>query len=200
MPAFLGGILDGPAFWGVKAIIANQKNGYEEIGVLNAGTQWHQVMQFTPSILGSAMLPIMAEKYGKGDQIGSLKIMGKMMRIYALIVFPAALVLSLFSPLIMRAYGQSFEVGYPILIIILFTAALAAIMTPIGNMIAASGKMWIGFCTSLIWGICMIGGSFVFAGFGSKGIACARFLSYFIQSFFILGFALWLKKNLAKTT
>jgi O-antigen/teichoic acid export membrane protein len=198
LPAFLGGILVGPAFWGANAILANHENGYAELGIINAANQWQQVIQFIPGILGAALLPIMSEKFGSGDQIGSLKIMGKMMRIYALIVFPAALILSLFSPLIMSGYGKSFESGYITLIITFFTAALLAVMAPVGQFIAASSKMWTGFLMNLGWAFCLISGSYLLVKFGAVGIAGAKFIAYFVHSIWVFGYVLFLKKKYEK--
>lgn len=193
LPAFLGGILVGPAFWGANAILANQQNGYAELGILNAANQWQQVIQLIPGILGAALLPVMAEKFGNGDKLGSYNIMKKMMGIYAIIVVPAALILSLFSPLIMRGYGQSFETGNITLVIIVFTSALLAIMTPVGQFIAASGKIWPGFLMNFGWAVCMLIGSFMLAKWGAKGIAGARFIAYLIHAIWTFGFVIFLQ-------
>lgn len=195
LPAFLGGILVGPAFWGANALLANQENGYAQLGIFSAAIQWQQIIQFIPGILGTALLPIMAEKYGNGDKSESFRIMIKMIRLYTVVVIPVTVVLSLFSPLIMRGYGQSFESGYKTLVILLITAAIIAIIAPIGQFLAASSKMWTGFLMNLGWAICLLICSYMLVEFGSEGIAGARLIAYLLHAIWSLGYLLVIRKR-----
>jgi len=195
LPAFLGGILVGPSFWGANAILANQPNGYNELGILNAANQWQHVIQFIPGILGTALLPVMAEKFGNGERLGSIKIMGKMIKIYALIIFPVATILSLLSTFIMGGYGESFESGYITFIITIFTAVLTTLVAPVGQFIAASSKMWVGFIMNFGWAVCLLTGSYFLGKFGSQGIASAKFIAYFLHAIWVFTYVLLLKRK-----
>lgn len=180
IPAFLAGVLVGPAFWATNAILANQTNGYSELGILSAASQWQQIIQLIPSIIGAALLPVMSEKYGLGDKEGSIRIMKRMTKIITIIVVPVAVLLSFLSTFIMSCYGRAFSSGYLTLVFVIITSAFLAILTPISQFISASGKMWSGFFLNLIWVFCLLILSYILVKWGALGIALARFMSYLI--------------------
>ncbi|MGB4620838.1 MAG: oligosaccharide flippase family protein, partial [Kiritimatiellia bacterium] len=132
LPTFLAGISVGPVLWGCNAVLANQPGGYEELGIYNAANQWQQVIQFLPGLMGMALLPILSEKYGQGDRQGSFSVMWKMVKLVAGIVLPLAILVSFLSPWIMRGYGESFVEGHWTVVLSVATAALSAMITPVG--------------------------------------------------------------------
>ena len=195
LPTFLAGISVGPILWGCSALLANQPGGYAELGIFNAANQWQQAVQFLPGLLGTALLPVLADKCGAGDWSGSFAVMWKMIRVTAVIVVPLALLLSLAGPWIMRGYGESFVAGSPALVFSVCTAALYALITPVGNLIAASGRMWIGFWLNTAWGAAMLLSSWSLVRWGAAGLAGARLLAYVLHAGWSLGFAVWLRNR-----
>jgi len=189
LPAFLAGISVGPVMWGSSAFLANQPNGYKELGIYNAANQWFTAIIFIPGLIGTAVLPVMADKYGQGDAQGSIRVMKRMMGIVALVVIPMALVLSLLSPLIMKGYGETFVTGYWVLVISVATAALLAVMTPVGQLIAASGRMWTGFFMNTGWGLVLLLGSYLMVRWGAEGLAGARLIAYTVHAIWTFRFA-----------
>ena len=87
--------------------------------------------------------------------------MKAIMGIVALTVIPITAILSLLSSYIMKGYGTSFVSGKQILIISVVTAALIVVMGPVGQFLAASGRMWVGFFMNLGWGISPLLGSYL---------------------------------------
>lgn len=153
---------------GCNALLANQPGGYEELGIYNAANQWQQVIQFLPGLMGMALLPILSEKYGQGDRQGSFSVMWKMVKLVAGIVLPLAILVSFLSPWIMRGYGESFVEGIGPVVLSVATAALSAMMTPVGHLISASGRMWIGFWMNAGWGAIMLLASWWMVRWGRK--------------------------------
>lgn len=199
LPTFLSGILVGPILWGCNALLANQPGGYEALGIYNAANQWQQAIQFLPGLLGTALLPVMADKYGKGDWAGSVSVMWKMSKMYAGIVLPLAVVLSLASPWIMRGYGESFAAGWGAFVLTIAAAALYAVITPLGHLFLASGRMWIGFWMNAGWGAAMLAFSWWMVRWGAEGLAGARLLAYLFHATWTFGFVYALKKRLGQT-
>lgn len=189
LPSFLASVSVGPVLWGSSAFLANQPNGYEQLGIYNAANQWFSAILFIPGMIGTAVLPVMADKCGKDDAQGGIRVMKGMMGIVALIVMPIALILALLSPLIMKGYGESFVSGYWVLIISVATAALLAVMQPVGNLIAASGRMWTGFFMNTGWGIVLLLGSYLMVRWGAEGLAGARLVAYAAHAIWTFGFA-----------
>lgn len=196
LPTFLSGMLVGPVLWGAGALLAHRPDGYVELGVYNAANQWQQAVQLLPGLMGTALLPVLSDKCGSGDWRGSLSVVRKMMKMVAWTVLPMAGLLSLASPWIMRGYGESFVSGYGALIISVFTAALLAIMVPIGHFITASGRMWIGFWMNAGWGAAMLVASWWMVRWGAEGLAGARLVAYLLHATWTFGFVWAMKRRL----
>jgi len=195
LPTFLAGISVGPIVWGCSALLANQENGYDELGIYNAANQWQTAIQFLPGLIGVAFLPILTERFGNGKGKEGIGFMLKMMKLVGIIVFPLVIIISMLSPLIMRGYGETFVNGYKTLVIAVVTAGLLAVMTPVGQVIAASGKMWIGFWMNVGWGLCMLGFTWLFVRWGAEGVAGARLLAYLIHAMWTFGFVVYINRE-----
>lgn len=178
LPAFLITITVTPVIWASNAFLANQPNGYGQLGIFNAALQWELIVQFLPALFSTAILPVMSDMYGKGDIKGSLNIMWKMMRYISIYVIPLAIVISLLSPIIIKAYGSSFEGGHWVIVIIVFSTVFSTISAQLGNFIAASGKMWIGFGINCSFGVTFLFLSHYFVKWGAEGLATAKLISY----------------------
>ena len=196
LPAFLSTITVGPIIWASNAFLANEPNGYGQLGIYNAAIQWDTFVQFFPAVVSTAVLPIMSDMYGRGDKKGSMNIMWKMMRITSLLVIPIALIVSLLSPYIMKAYGNSFISGHWVIVIVVFTTVLYTISGQLGSFIFASGKMWLGFGLNTIWGITFLLLSYFMVKYGAEGLAGAKFLAYFLHFILVFYYCLKINKNL----
>jgi O-antigen/teichoic acid export membrane protein len=202
LPAFLGSITVGPIIWASNAFLANQPDGYGQLGIFNAAIQWDTFVQFFPAIISTAVLPVMADMYGRGDKKGSIRVMWKMMKITSIIVIPIAIFISMLSPIIMRAYGNSFVGGgaHWVIVIVVFTTVFSSTASHLGTFIAASGKMWVGFVLNAVWGITFLLLSYYMVRYGSKGLAGAKFLAYILHFIWALTVCLKINKHLNRTT
>lgn len=205
LPAFLTTMMAGPVYWGCSALLANQPDGYNELGIFNAANQWGAVAAFLPGLLTTAVLPVLSERFGAKDSAGNLRIMKGMMRLTALVLIPLVIVLSLLSPLIMRGYGEAFEKGYLTLILTVAAVVPQAITTPCWLAIMASNRMWVCFVMNCGWSIILLVGTLCLIGFGATGVAGARLIAFLIHGCWIYGFVVWyngkskLNNNFEKT-
>ena len=188
LPTFLTVLLIGPVTWACNAFLANQPNGYAELGIFNAALQWQGAIQLLPGLVCTALLPIMSEKCGGGNTESSLRVMKGMMRVISLITIPIALVLCVLSPIIMRGYGNAFSGGYWTMVMLVATGALMAIMTPVANFVMASGMMWKGLLFNTGWIVSMLVGSWFLVRWGADGLSASRLLATIIHSAFIFIF------------
>jgi O-antigen/teichoic acid export membrane protein len=188
LPAFLITMVAGPVTWAGNAILANQPNGYAELGVLNATNQWYAAVAFLPSLITTAALPVFAERYGANDSSSSLRIMKGMMSMTAIAVIPLLIVLSLASKMIMLAYGAGFETGYRVLVLSIITAGVHAIVTPCWFFLMASGRMWVCLIMNLGWGLIFLIGILSLVKFGAEGVAGTRLMAYVLHGFWIVGY------------
>lgn len=181
LPAFLSTISVGPVIWASNAFLAKQPYGYGQLGIYNAAIQWDTFVQLFPALISTAVLPIMADMYGRGDKKGSLRIMWKMMKYSAFLVVPIAILVSVLSPIIIKAYGSSFKGEHLVIIIVVSTTVLSTVSANLGTFISAAGKMWIGFGINCAWGISFLFLSYFLVRWGAKGLAAAKFLAYFVH-------------------
>ncbi|MHC4640652.1 MAG: oligosaccharide flippase family protein [Planctomycetota bacterium] len=192
LPAVLAGSMTGPVNWACNAMLVNQPNGYGEMGIFSAANQWYAILMFLPGMLGGVVLPVLSDQLGQDKTKQSMKTLVLAIKMNLLIVAPLVLVASIASPYIMNLYGDGFRSGWTTLVVVLLTAGLLAIQTPVGQIIAASGRMWIGFAMNMGWALVFIGGTLLLIGHNSLGLATARALSYVCHTIWVFAFVAWL--------
>ncbi len=196
LPAFLGTILVGPTLWASNTFLAKQPGGYGELGIFTAALQWDTFIQFFPLLISNASFPVMSEMYGNGEERGSINLMWKMMKITAIIVIPLAIIISMFSSLLIKLYGPTFKGGQWVIVIVVITTVFSTISAQLGTFIAASGKMWIGFGLNAVWAVTFVLLSFYMVKYGAEGLAGAKLIAYFLHFIWSLFICLNLSKVL----
>jgi len=192
LPAVLAGSMVGPVNWICRALLVNQPDGYGEMGIFGAANQWYAMLLFLPGLLGQVVLPVLSEQLGQKETNQSMKTMVLAIKVNALLVLPLVLLASIASPYIMGLYGEGFRSGWPTLVVVLLTTGLLAVQTPVGQIIAASGKMWIGFAMNMGWAIIFVLGTLLLVDNGSLGLATARMLSYIAHTIWVSLFAVYI--------
>ncbi|HRT06908.1 MAG TPA: oligosaccharide flippase family protein [Candidatus Paceibacterota bacterium] len=189
LPAVLGTVTTGPVYWLCNTLLVNRPDGYAEMGVLNAANQWFTALLFLPTVLGQAALPMLAERLGQNDRGRSSRVMWLSIKVNALISLPIVVVGSVCSRVIMNLYGSSFGEAWLTLVLVLCTAGLLAMQTPVGHVITASGRMWLGALMNLGWGLGFLGFTWLFLSWGALGLATARLLAYLLHGIWTFAFA-----------
>ena len=189
IPAALGGIMVIPVNWACTALLVNQPRGYAEMGAYNAANQWYAALIFLPTALGSGLLPLLSDRMGQKDGKTSGDILKVMMKLNAAIILPAAVIMSFLSPLVMRLYGRGYRDAWPTLIAVLATAGIMAVISPVGDVIAASGKMWLGLLMNAAWATVYVTSTLLLVHWGSMGLASARLIAYAFHAVWTVGFA-----------
>lgn len=190
LPAVLAGSMVGPVNWACNAMLVNRPGGYGEMGIFSAANQWYALLLFLPGLLGSVVLPILSDQLGQNNTKQSMKTLVLSIKVNLLIVIPLVLIASLASPYIMSLYGKGFGDGWPTLVVVLITAGLLAVQAPVGQIIAASGRMWVGFAMNMGWALTFIMSTLLLVDQGSLGLATAKMLSYIIHATWTFWFAI----------
>ncbi|HVN31485.1 MAG TPA: oligosaccharide flippase family protein [Thermoanaerobaculaceae bacterium] len=177
-PALLASMMVGPVNWVCSAILVNQPNGYAEMGILSAANQWFGALLFLPGVLGQVVLPALAERVGSSDAVNSTRLIKLSIMVNLAVVLPLVVAFSLASVWVMGLYGQSFKAGWPALVLVLVTAGLLAVQQPVGQMITAFGRMWLGFTMNMGWALIFVLLTFTWASRGAAGLAAARLFAY----------------------
>ena len=188
LPAFLTTIIAGPVGWIANAMLANQANGYGELGVLNATNQWYAAVAFLPGLLTTAALPVFSERYGANDSLSNFRIMKRMMAMTSIVLLPLLVGVCLVSKLIMRGYGETFESGYRVLIWSVLTVAPQAIAAPCWYVIMASGRMWVCFIMNMGYSIAFLVFIRFFLSYGAEGVAFSRLMAFGVHACWVFMF------------
>lgn len=181
LPAALASLVATPAFWASQAFLVRRPGGLADMAVLNAANQWFAVMSFLPLILAQPSVSILAERYGSGDRAGARRLIAAVMRLSAVTAGSAAILFSLASRLIMRLYGPAYASQSIVLVVSVVGGFLFVVQSPVGSLVAASGRMWLGLAMNIAWGAALLGASSVFGAYGALGIAGARALAYLLH-------------------
>jgi O-antigen/teichoic acid export membrane protein len=195
LPAVLTGAISGPVYWLCSTLLVNRPDGYSEMGIYNAANQWFNALLFLPGVLGQAVLPMLAEQMGKDDHVRSARVLLLSTKMNGVAMLPVVFIGCLASPVIMASYGSSFRGAWPTLVVVLLTAGLIGIITPIGQTIVAGGRFWLGSIMNLGWAICFLVFTFLLLRWGAFGVATARLLAYFIHSTWTFAFAIHLLRR-----
>ena len=190
LPSLLGSVMVGPVTWACNAMLVNQPNGYAEMGVYNAANQWFGALLFLPQILGSVVLPVLSEKLGNQEGRTTAKVLTISIWLNAIIALPLVIILCICSQSVMALYGQGFASAWLVLVVIICTAGLLTVQTPVGHVIAASGRMWLGVTMNLGWGLAFLCFSFFLVRYGALGLAAAGLLAYLLHAIWTFAFAL----------
>jgi O-antigen/teichoic acid export membrane protein len=182
IPALLGGIIVSMALWYANTMLVSRANGFNEMAVFNAATQWQNIVLFIPMAISQISLPIFSNSKNNIEKFKRLIKYNILLNLAICLIL--AVIFTSLSKIIMQSYGNSFREGYIVLIILSFTAVLVSLNSVIGQVIAGIGKMWIGFAINLLWATVFLYLAFKLLdqGAGAKGLALAMLFSYFVHT------------------
>lgn len=189
LPAALASIMAWPVNWLCASMLVNQANGYKEMGVFSVAEQWFLALLFLPNVIGQAMLPVMSEQVSSGKMKEVSNLLKSSIKINATIAVVFLGAICLVSPWVMRLYGAEFTESWPVLIVSLSTAGVLVVQVPVGQVIAATSKMWLGFVMNLGWAASYITLTKIWIGHGAIGLTSARGVAYMIHAVWTFVFA-----------
>jgi O-antigen/teichoic acid export membrane protein len=189
LPALAQGIMVTPVTWAATAILVNQPHGYLENGALSAANQWFGAVMFLPNAVGGVILPVLSERLGSGDAPGARKVLKMAVALNAGAVIPIVVAGCLASPWIMRAYGPSFAEAWPTLVVVLATSVVVAVTNPVGSVLAAADRLWLGFLMNTGWAAVLLVATILLVRWGALGVASARLVAYLVHAGWTAWFA-----------
>lgn len=189
LPSLLAGILVVPAHWICHAMLANTPNGYAELAVLGVAMQWFNVILFLPSVSSRVVLPMLTEHVADKNHADAKRLLMFAIGANAIVTVPVSILAAVFSPWILRLYGAEFQNGSITVVIAVITASLLALQTPVGNMLAASSRMWLGALMNSGWTLVYVGLAYAFLGYGSAGVTGAMGIAYLVHAIWTFAFA-----------
>lgn len=200
IPVILASTLSSVAEWTCSVMLVNRPGGYGEMGYYSAANQWFAALIFLPGVMAQAAIPVLSEQIGKRDLIRTKKIFVYSVKLNLSLIIPTVLVGSLLSRWIMSFYGKDFAEAWPTLVFTLLAGGIVALQSPSGQIMMASGRMWMATIVNLNYSIVFIIMTVGLVKWGSIGVAASRTVAYCIYTLCSFIFALYFVSTRGKET
>jgi len=180
LPAVLAGVMVSPINWACRAMLANQPNGYSELGIFTAALIFQHFLLFASGMLNAPLLSILSNMGSiKNNRLETINILSS----WCIGLLPALFLLS-FPEIIGILFGgqyQSHSDKITFSIVIFYTS----IMTYRGGLLRvlqSKSLLWWGFLNNLLWVVVLLPSSYFMVKWGSVGLAASFALAYIIIS------------------
>jgi len=177
LPRFLSRMMSEPAKWGSTAMLVRHEGGLEQMGLYNAASKFRSFILMIPGYLSDVSTTMLAERIGTKDLAGIKKVIRMGMLSNAAAALPIGLLMCILSPWIMRQFGEGFEPGWPVLVIVAASASIRPLIQPHSNLITASGKVWQATLLDPIYIAALLGSMLYFRSLGAVGLALAYLIA-----------------------
>ena len=179
IPTLLSSLMVTPVLWLSRTILINE-SGYEQMAIFDVADQWSMSVIFIPNALAQIALPILSNTLSFGEKNKYIKLVKFNLIANFIVASTVSVVVIILSPYILKMYGPEYSNRMPLIFMMIATVCMS-ICNVVGQVIASQGKMWIGFGFNLIWGVCLIFFTSIFAKQGAMGLALAITCSYIIH-------------------
>ncbi|WP_406857101.1 oligosaccharide flippase family protein [Alsobacter sp. KACC 23698] len=156
LPALGGGLTYLTVFWAANLILVQAPDGYLQLGTLRVVDQLRTMLVALPTVMLAPTFAIMANTVHQPAVLA--KILEHSVASAGLIVFPAGLALTFCGPqLLAFLYGSDMAGSGVALACAMVVAGAQATGLGLGNVLSATGRMWLGFALNLFWGLLFLG-------------------------------------------
>ncbi|MCR4854520.1 MAG: oligosaccharide flippase family protein [Prevotella sp.] len=179
IPATLSALTITPVFWLIRSMLV-RSDGYGELAIFEAADQWKVIILFVPGAISQIALPILSSIFDKRKFQGTLLANVLLIAVVSAIL---ALLIGLFSPVIMPLYGQTFSDTLTLSLLAASTVP-SAVSNVLEMSIYSRDKMWVCLLMNLIWAVLTVVFAYMFLhmGMGAAALALAVLLSYLAKT------------------
>ena len=192
LPAVLAGVMVGPANWACSALLANQSNGYDQLGLLTAALIFRTMLLFISSMLGAPLLSMISNASSNvSEKLGTVNIISTW-----ILGVTAAIPLLCFPEVAQWAFGadyatRSFQITFSLVI---FTATVMMFSEGMARVLIANSLLWWGFISNTFWALVLIGSAVFLVRWGAAGLAASTAIAYMLST--LVFFPLYYSRNL----
>jgi O-antigen/teichoic acid export membrane protein len=178
LPALLTSVLVSPAMWLCNRWLVHGPGGYAALGLYGAADRFRLAVLFVPASIFSTVVPLLSRLRGDSDFVGfrSLMRMNLLLNV-ALVSVPAVMIAVLARPLLLL-FGAEYREGWPILVVLAFSAIPEALNTILGQPLIATA-MWRRFAFDALLVITLLlCARLLIPRWGGLGLASAYALAF----------------------
>ncbi len=184
LPAVLAGIMVVSANWTCRALLTNQPNGYDEMGILTAALIFQLLLLFVSGMLAAPLLSMVSNAGPKiSDKLGTVNILSSW--ILGVIV---AIPLLCFPEIAQIIFGKeydtrSFKVTFSLVV---FCSSIITFKEGLTRIMVANSILWWGFFSNTFWAIILVVSTVFLVHWGAPGLAVSLVIAYILQTVVLL--------------
>lgn len=190
VPAMLSVAIFVPANW-LGSVLLVRHGGYREMAVFAIAEQWFNLVLMLPVVLGTVLLPVMTNVFAVSDAHASRALLRRTFAANLALSGLPLLAVAPFAFLILRLYGPSYPPSWPVFMLMVTAGSLLSMLTPIGQALTATGRLWLGSAMNVGWSASYLTLAYVLVavnGRGALGLALARLLAYGLHALWSLAY------------
>ncbi|MEW5858697.1 MAG: oligosaccharide flippase family protein [Cyanobacteriota bacterium] len=143
LPAALPGFTSTPAIWLANAFLVRQPSGYTQIALYSAANNLRVLILFLPNIINNVGMSLLNQQKGLGHERRYRKIFWANLAAVGGCLLVIAIVISLIGRWILSLFGENFQAGYPILLILMIATVAEGLSIALYSIIQTQEKMWL---------------------------------------------------------
>jgi len=194
LPVLLTTVSFTPAAWWSNVLLA-KRSGYSEAGIFNAMVHWQLFILFFSNAVSRMGLPILSNLRAEQDATKYKRYLAVNFVLTSAPAVVIGILVALFSPLIIKLYGPSFQHGASALSLMSLAAILSAMNIPVGHAIWSLEATTAAALLALLNGASLVLASSVLAGHGATGLAGAYVIMGVVQTAVNVPFMGWLLRR-----
>ncbi len=180
LPAALSGIMVGPANWVCRAMLTNQPNGYDEIGILTAALVFQGLLLFIARMLGAPLLSMVSNAGANiSDKLGIVNILSTWIFgvVFAvpLLCFPEIPQMIFGSDYAKRSFYVTFS-------LVILCSSIMTYKQGLTRINVANNIIWLGFFSNFFWAVILITSTFFLVHWGAIGLSVSLVIAYTLQT------------------
>lgn len=186
LPATLSGIMVGPANWACRAMLSNQTDGYDEMGILTAALVFQGLLMFVGGTLSAPLLSMISSTNENiPAKLGTVNILSTWL-LGVLVAIP----LLTFPELPLLAFGDDYATeGFRLtFVLIVFCTTIMMYKEGLARVLAAKSLLWWGFASNTFWAVTLICCAYFLVYLGALGLAISLTIAYILNTLILVPF------------
>jgi O-antigen/teichoic acid export membrane protein len=175
LPSFLTAVLFTATLWVGRAMLVRHQSGYAELGLFEAANQWRTLILFLPGIMVRAVVPMLAESYGRRDtnEFGhavSLQVLAVCIATVPLVVITMGA-----AEWLAAVFGARFAGTDRLIPVLMISVFFFGLNQAIRQVYDGAGRPWAGLVVSSGWAAVLVSLAWLLVpSHGAIGLAWAN--------------------------
>ena len=145
IPASLSGGIALPAIWLSNAFLVRQPGGYDQMALFAAANSFRVASQFVPSMVNNVGVSVLSNQLGADDRPRYHRVYWANLGTVGSIVGLGTIVLAIFGRMALGLFGEGFDRGYAVLVILMIAAFLETLCTATAQPLQRRERVWTMF-------------------------------------------------------